>query len=198
VYQIKARTHIVCTCQIAVLLSVSFGLATSTAATITPTHSPQCRLTLSGTIIEADVQKFKSAIDADGFFTNGKGQDPNRDPGATLCLNSPGGSYAAAVDIADIIDSNGVTTVIDKDMSCLSACALLFMAGFSFGYEDPGRISRWLHVGGHLAFHAPFIELPPGRSYDTATVEASYNAAIVAIARFLKIANRLGGETDKI
>ncbi|WP_299867986.1 hypothetical protein [uncultured Hoeflea sp.] len=82
----------------------------------------------------------------------------------TLYLNSPGGVLSEALQIADYITRT--ETVIRDGDECLSACALIFMAGrgcsgapyFCTTYRRMGKQSR-------LGFHAPFMsqdESDPG------------------------------------
>jgi hypothetical protein len=46
-----------------------------------------------------------------------------------LTLNSPGGTVQMALLIADDVHERGMSTYITKESGCLSACALIFLAG---------------------------------------------------------------------
>lgn len=47
----------------------------------------------------------------------------------TVTLDSPGGSVSAAADLAERIRNRGMTTVVEADAKCASACFMLFAAG---------------------------------------------------------------------
>ena len=65
----------------------------------------------------------------------------------TLWLNSPGGSVMDAIDMADIINAVGVTTVVPGKAMCASACAsVVFVAGKY----------RTVEKGGQLLIHSCF------------------------------------------
>jgi hypothetical protein len=76
---------------------------------------------------------------------------------SVLFLDSKGGDVKDAFRIARFISEKGITTVVDRNAQCLSACAFIFMAGRTPAYEGPGGISRYLHLRGDLGFHAPFL-----------------------------------------
>lgn len=86
-----------------------------------------------------------------------------------IFLDSHGGNFAEAIKIADYISSNAITTVIDRNAICLSACAFIFMAGREPQIEGPGAVSRYLHIQGELGFHAPFLK------YDTHVLDEKFN-----------------------
>src|SRR5262245_30641935 len=79
-----------------------------------------------------------------------------------LCLNSPGGNFMEGLRIAKylltVAADHEVTTYVENGAACYSACALIFLAG---RFNDRGGETypaRFLHVGGRLGFHAPYID----------------------------------------
>ena len=77
----------------------------------------------------------------------------------TLCLNSPGGNYTEALHIIRaILDRGGVfRTLVDKDSECLSACALIFLAGFRHLGDGAIVPNRVVSISAKLGFHAPYL-----------------------------------------
>jgi membrane-bound ClpP family serine protease len=78
-------------------------------------------LQADGEIVDGDAIRLKRAL------TN----LPRDNSGMkTITLNSPGGSVNAAFEMAAVMDTVGVGTVVPPGASCASACAaILFMAG---------------------------------------------------------------------
>ncbi|MGI3163400.1 hypothetical protein [Pseudooceanicola sp. 200-1SW] len=130
-----------------------------------------CRYKLSGPIEPGDLERLQHALES------GSTGAP-----AILCLDSKGGSFAEAVRIAEYIDRRFVT-MVDKDQSCLSACAIIFMSG---GYSDVGKQAyRILRPGAQLGFHAPSITLPD-TTYSKETAEQVYGTALADLTRALR------------
>lgn len=71
-------------------------------------------------------------------------QVPRDDSGLKiLALDSPGGSVDAAFEMAAVMDSVGVSTVVPPGASCASACAsILFVAGRTHAVVPGGRVGR--------------------------------------------------------
>lgn len=167
-----------------------------------------CHLKMSGEIEEGDFEKFISAmkklpqIEAKG-----------------ICLDSQGGSYDEAIKIAkallgkydpiknQFLDYSDefyldLWTVIDKGDQCLSACAIIFMAGNIFVAEEAmgPSISRHLHLNGKLGFHSPFLDItgdtPIPLSLDE--IRNLYKEAVLAVAELPKLSHRLseGGSLE--
>jgi hypothetical protein len=112
-----------------------------------------------GEITKGDARRLKSALARAGRDQHGTKQ---------LWLDSPGGLVAIALDMADIMDAEGVTTVVGKGALCASACAsVLFVSGKY----------RRVDTGGALAIHS---------CYDSRNGHAmtDCNAAISAHAEF--------------
>jgi hypothetical protein len=98
-----------------------------------------------------------------------------------ICLNSPGGSYTEALEVANIVHQAGYGTVVERDSVCESACALIFLAG-AFTTEGEAKVSdRHIHATAKLGFHAPALDLPGG-TYSRAEVMDAYEVAIESMA----------------
>ena len=110
--------------------------------------------------------------------------------GSGLCLSSEGGSFDAALKIAQLLIENGgfPTHVLEND-KCLSACAFIFMAGRDCGGEcDLGlSVAREIAPGATVGFHAPYLNLTEeaGDTFDRKTVQAAYGVALSQISRLM-------------
>ena len=168
-----------------VLFSTSLGLAAlhalpvggaAQAATITITkpeeansaRSNECLL--EGVIGRDDVAKVADAISQNN---------------CVLVLNSPGGSLAAALDIVKAVGEY-TPTLIRKGHKCLSACAVIFMAG-SFS-EDGAYAHRTLEKGGTLGFHRPSLDLPENsQQYQADDVVRAYDFSVIGVAEIANL-----------
>lgn len=75
-------------------------------------------------------------------------------------LSSIGGDFDAALEIAQTVRERGFTTFVERGETCLSACAIIFMAGFEFGDGvdvQANRRSRFIEWPARLGFHSPYI-----------------------------------------
>jgi len=141
------------------------------AAHITAAPHPICQAQLSGEIVQGDVKSLNALLEG-----------LPKKKGSAVCLNSPGGSFAEGISLGYYFSGNGISTFIDRDAACLSACAIAFMFG-----TDHNKPSRTMHVLAKLGFHAPFLVLEAGAKdqYSSRTVEAAYQAALVELAALL-------------
>ena len=148
------------------------------AATIAKQDGPGiCSIKLSGSIENGDAARLRSATESIA-----------KDKQINLCLQSDGGSFSEGLKIVEDINKSGrgVRTIVEKGSECLSACALVFMAGRTAGDEPlPDRL---LHIRGSLGFHAPFIK-PGAADYDASVVERAHRESLRAISRFLRFYN---------
>ena len=101
---------------------------------------------------------------------------------ARVCLNSPGGSLKEVLDFLKEADrrEQSFATVVKSTDKCLSACAILFMFGKSWGANSPFP-DRTLEPGARLGFHSPFL---PQSILDQAKGSDLYDAAI-AVSKLL-------------
>lgn len=78
-----------------------------------------------------------------------------RPQNAALFLSSEGGQVREAMTIGYTVRKFGIITVIAKNSKCLSACALIFMAGWDKLNGEPYRVK---HPRGKLGLHHPWHE----------------------------------------
>jgi ATP-dependent protease ClpP protease subunit len=139
-----------------------------------------CNISLEGRIDQGDLEKLKSTVDA--------ADDPWIKIGTMrLCLNSPGGSFDEALKIFEFMLGKSISTAVLPNRICVSACAIIFMAG------RPGTwwgLSRFIHPSSTLAFHAPYLQgVPPGLD-PKEFLAAAYAKGIQAVQKLMKIAQR--------
>jgi hypothetical protein len=150
---------------------------------------------LKGDITSGDVGNVKAALAKSRVSYQ---QDPWRE--IVIALDSPGGSYHASLDLALLFRREGLATEVRDGESCISACAIAFLGGTK-PPKDPTPLAdnsplpsqppkRSIAAGAHLAFHAPYLDIPAS-SYTAETVEEAYRSAVLAIARFIAVADRL-------
>lgn len=159
------------------------------AATIEPHNDPflGCVVRLSGQIESGDAEKLTEVMIS--LFGKDEYSDTRRwrapDNMARLCLDSPGGSLPEAVRILDTMRGT-LGTAIARGSSCLSACSIVFMGGTVETEGDAGRwVSRKLHAGGKLGFHAPAL-VAPNRNYSAEEVNAAFKIAVRSIGVVLE------------
>ncbi len=101
---------------------------------------------------------------------------------ARVCLNSPGGSLKEVLDFLKEAErrEQSFATVVRSTDQCLSACAILFMFGKSWGANSPFP-DRTLEPGARLGFHSPFL---PQSILEQAKGSELYDAAI-AVSKLL-------------
>jgi len=152
-----------------------------------PRIPPACNLRIKGDIIDGDLQRLQAAV-----RRSGRGPGDQFD----LCLDSRGGSFIEALKIVEYLlksDGQGIATIIERGAECLSACALVFMAGNLKG-EHGSYPLRYLHAQGGLGFHAPFI--PRGAiandNHSAQTVLNAYRAAVSATQKIIALLGRSG------
>lgn len=133
---------------------------------------PECEMT--GVIEEGDEAKF-SRLYAEHFSCR-------------LSLDSPGGNYGTALKIIEQMESY-TPTIVKSGRRCLSACALIFMAGM--GNEDAAYANRVMEPGATIGFHRPYLDLgeDDGRRYSSKEIERAFSGSIDVINRLIKRSN---------
>ncbi len=159
-----------------------------------------CHLSIKGPIEIGDLKKVSSALrELDREFTRrladaSLGELTSvRNPG--LCLDSPGGSYPEGLRIAELLITpgdhlrTGVMTTVDPGRECLSACALIFMAGQFIDRGGERSPARFLDVRGKLGFHAPFIPATaiPDKQYSREELAAAHASAIKSLQAAIQL-----------
>jgi hypothetical protein len=86
-------------------------------------------------------------------------------------LNSDGGNVGAALKIGREVRRVGFNTSVDDQVTCASACGLIWLAGKTRWYDNRSRIG----------FHAPYylVESKSGRRSSTVNLPATGGAAVV-------------------
>lgn len=171
--------------QLAVLATfMAFANLSANAAQIIRSTDSRCTIELNGEIQPDDTNAFEKMIES--IDTPSNDQRDSAEPSEpTLCLNSPGGSFRAALGIIDLFPQN-LRTLIRADHQCLSACALIFLNGRMYTglpahreQEGWGNLpDRWLSIKGQIGFHAPYSPIDgPG--------EKAYMAGVSAVAKLV-------------
>jgi hypothetical protein len=80
-----------------------------------------------------------------------------------------------------------VTTYIEDDAECYSACGLIFLAGRLNERGSESYPARFLYIGGRLGFHAPYIETQKleDRRYSRTELGESFQAAKGALGNWI-------------
>ena len=104
---------------------------------------------------------------------------------SVICLDSPGGSIAEALKLADVLRNEAIGTRLEAGTRCESACALLFMAGSFYAHESGLYKWRIMHPTARLGFHAPSLQVRDGQ-YSAETVTRSYALAMETLARTIE------------
>jgi len=137
------------------------------AAEITLTATQNCDISLIGDIQPDDVKKLKLLLDREwgdvpvpaGRFAT----DQEIGRAITLCLDSEGNNFAEALKIIDAIfdytsgSVKPIATVVEAKKKCLSACALIYLAGRWVGGDDAEGPLRYMHPRATVGLHAPYL-----------------------------------------
>jgi hypothetical protein len=108
-----------------------------------------------------------------------------------LDLNSTGGNFEEAIKIAKLALDKMLSTRLGKNSECLSACAIIFMAGTRFTTVG-SSLERRMHPGAKLGFHAPTLQIPSEAS-NSEQISGAYDAAVDAIGSELLALARFRG-----
>lgn len=165
------------------MMATLSAIPISHAATIGKSDSPNCVMVIRGEIVTGDFDKFVALGKA--LLPGDDGESTSRD---TVCLDSPGGNLAEGVKFAKYFYHDGVGTVIDDGQECYSACAIMFMMGTATGAEV-AFANRKLHIGGKLAFHRPYFNIPSGTSIDSGALRFASDAAFSSALDLIAVAN---------
>jgi len=163
----------------------------------------QCNFRLTGEITHGDADRFDGFLEQFGSSIEKDRLILGYPRVAVLCLNSAGGSLVEAIKIAERIRSSGswsdesapfIATRLERDAECMSACALVFMAGTMDDFEGPAYIARSMHPTARLGVHAPALSIPNG-SFDQNFVTSAYDVSMNTIAEVLRVLN-IGRSSD--
>ncbi|MBN7784897.1 hypothetical protein JYP51_08205 [Ponticoccus gilvus] len=142
-----------------------------------------CTATLSGPLTPESAQAFAA-------FTAEQGWQAEVYGSRRLCLDSPGGTHGAALEIARQVSGLGMGTAVGPGATCDSACALVFMAGQRQGEETLALADRLLHPQGRLGFDAPAL-VAEDRTYSRPEIDAAYAVALRSLRDLLALRDAL-------
>ncbi|WJS04453.1 PAN domain-containing protein [Roseibium aggregatum] len=165
------------------LVFILFCLAATVAkaADVFPSNAEGCDYHLRGQIVSGDAEKLKVL--------------PINSQGITLCLDSPGGSFAEGKRLFDTIWDQDIATMVRSGERCESACSLAFLGGsMRIGTAVIRFQMRSLRPGGKLGFHSPSLNLPNENSYPASEVQTAFAIALKAAESFFDI--KLSEEHD--
>lgn len=112
-----------------------------------------------------------------------------------LCLNSPGGSISAAKTLVEYLEKetdgpwsspHGISTRVKNGMTCASACALVFMAGYDC-WKNRCRVSRTIEPFATLAFHSPNISQADSTATNPTVSRIVYQSAMSDLGYFFQL-----------
>jgi len=104
-----------------------------------------------------------------------------------LSLDSPGGDLREAIKLARLVRDVGFTTIVEKDARCISACFMLYAAGFTrLGQqgEQPFSHPAISTIGVHRAFIDPEVMKRLGPAEAREVVRASVTISTAALREF--------------
>lgn len=121
---------------------------------------------LRGQIVKGDADKLREIVRSHNLVNC---LSPGYCPFShVVSLDSPGGSFTEALELAGIIREMNYVTVVGDGAKCESACSLAFFGGFT-NYEGRFFPRRFAHVNARLGVHQPSITLPE-RDYSASEV----------------------------
>lgn len=163
-------------------LILSYGLVeahTAEAANLTtavsaPEIDMGCNLAFRGEIKPGDGNAFINDLEAYMRSPERERDAASNLPTGRICLESIGGSLVDALEIVNFLlgqTSENLEfpntrfhfkTAVAKDKKCLSACALIFLAGNESSFEDViymhfSETGRWIHPRAVIGFHSPSL-----------------------------------------
>lgn len=141
-----------------------------------PDPNLPCTHRLTGAITKGDAGKIAATVPTEIVWTGDGKRQQN-----LICLDSPGGSFAEAVRIAELVKERLIGTRIEAGARCESACALVFMAGSFHAHESGTYRWRILDPLGRLGFHAPSLTIEGG-NYNADTVKKAYGVALETVS----------------
>ena len=152
----------------------------ATAGTFFVSHTGGAtQINFDGPIVAGDTQRFLA-------FVRANPRDVMK--AAAIRLNSPGGSVAEAVKLADQLERSGFMVTVESGQECASACFLLFVSG-QF---------RWMHSEAQVLLHRPYVASPKKDMQGYEADRKSQQASIKALRNFLEERAISSGLVDKM
>ncbi len=141
---------------------------------------PYQDISLTGTIERGDLDKVKTVLSGTGGSNH-----------ARFLLSSSGGNFFEAVAIALFIQEKYAATYIPANSRCLSACAIVFMAGSQHNGDGNLLVHRTMHATATLGFHAPFISGKLPETVPGQLITKVYKEALKTASEFLRVASTI-------
>lgn len=159
------------------VIAIVFGLSAAFAAEIRPGAAGRCDITLKGHVKEGDSKAFAEQLAPMAVKRQ-----------LTLCLDSGGGDYLEALEIIRIIIASdaAIATRLERSARCLSACALVFLAGHEVDADDDVRPARTMDALSQLGFHGPYLPKDE-EGYDPRLAPMAYQAGVQAIGELIAL-----------
>lgn len=146
-----------------------------------PNVVTELSMTLTGPIEMGDAEKVRAALNSGEAHlqTDATGH-------AQVTLDSQGGSFEEAIRLMDLFREVGISTRIEADAECFSACAIAFMGGHHVNKASILWPHRTVDPGGSLGFHAPSLENVGEGMVPVEVLSISYEVALEAIAAIIE------------
>lgn len=155
-----------------------------------------CNIRMTGEVVTGDAERFEALLAKHANQVAGDPELQGNPRIVTLCLNSPGGSLAEAIKLAEAIRKPRpfprgtgipfVTTRLEAGARCESACAIVFMSGTIYDWQFPPYPARSMHPTARLGFHAPALSIAGG-TYTERHVNTAFGISIQSIASILRV-----------
>lgn len=142
-----------------------------------------CSVVLEGEITDGDHEKFVRLVS-------------QRQPGL-LCLNSPGGDFGEALQIAAELASTTyiLGTALPENATCESACAIIFMFGTHAAYfggtAEYYVADRRMHRTAELGFHTVAIALEDDDIYSGEEVIQAFEVGMRSVSGLLQLRDQM-------
>ncbi|MGJ8625895.1 MAG: hypothetical protein ACSHXB_02950 [Sulfitobacter sp.] len=158
---------------------------------------------VKGSFVSGDFEKFKARFAAlkatpGGCYTESHKYNNQTGDGYLLELDSQGGSFVEAIRLASHVTEYSFGTYVGPNKDCLSACALVFMAGkqhLGDGDQSDGKI---MHYTARIGLHSPFLPATDmsGLPLDVLrdVLNTTYSEAIQAASELTVLAIQAGWE----
>ncbi|MEM7213981.1 MAG: hypothetical protein AAF423_00455 [Pseudomonadota bacterium] len=113
-------------------------------------HGYLTEIAMSGPVVDGDAERLNALVEQ--IKANGN----NIYRSLTLTLDSIGGKLEASLKLSEVVREWGLGTRIYAGKSCLSGCAIVFMAGSWWDSHNTLDINRAMSPQAVLGFDAPF------------------------------------------
>jgi hypothetical protein len=124
------------------LFFIIFGASENSIALTFTKGQKSGEIYATGNVVPGDTIKLKAIAES----------IPSDEISVRLILNSPGGNLLEGLRLGVLIRDKALETIVKKDGTCYSACAIAFLGGTS-RYATGYGVGRFLEPGAKLGFH---------------------------------------------